>query len=121
MTDVIFVFGSNRAGIHGAAAARYAAEKEGAVFGFGEGEKGTSYALPTKDENIQTLPLDEIEKHIVKFLDHARANPWKLYKLTPVGCGLANLKRSDIIKIVFKYDVPENVLFTRDWFKTYRY
>lgn len=47
----VFVFGSNRAGRHGAGVAKTAL-KWGAVYGQGEGQ---TYAIPTKDENIKTL------------------------------------------------------------------
>jgi hypothetical protein len=52
----IFVFGSNLAGTHGAGAAKQAL-KFGAVYGEGNGRCGWStYAIPTKDKNIKTLP-----------------------------------------------------------------
>ncbi len=57
----IFVFGSNRAGFHGAGAALFAKKFLGAEQGVGEGLTGRCYALPTKDENIKTLPLHEID------------------------------------------------------------
>lgn len=53
----IFVFGSNEAGVHGAGAAAYAMRFRGAVYGEGVGRKGRSYAIPTKDMEIKTLPL----------------------------------------------------------------
>ena len=51
----IFVFGSNEAGIHGAGAARLANKKFGAMWGVGFGLTGQSYAIPTKDLQINTL------------------------------------------------------------------
>ena len=50
---MIFVFGSNLAGRHGAGAALYAARKYGAKYGVGVGRTGDAYALPTKDENLK--------------------------------------------------------------------
>lgn len=52
----VFVFGSNEAGIHGAGAARKAMDF-GAVMRRGLGFKGRTYAIPTKDYNIQQLDL----------------------------------------------------------------
>ena len=52
----IFVFGSNEAGIHGAGAARIAFLKfGGAEMGLGNGLSGNSYAIPTKDRNVETF------------------------------------------------------------------
>ena len=58
---MIFVFGSNKAGIHGAGAAKYALEHEGAEWGVGEGLTGNSYALPTKGHKIEKIPVLEIK------------------------------------------------------------
>ena len=54
---MIFVFGSNKSGIHGAGAAKYALEHKGAQWGIGEGIVGESYALPTKGWNSRVHPL----------------------------------------------------------------
>ena len=56
----VFVFGSNRAGRHGKGAAKTAL-KWGARMGQGEGLMGHTYGLCTKDANIQTLSLREIQ------------------------------------------------------------
>lgn len=109
----IFVFGSNRAGVHGAGAAYVANQHYGAIYGQGEGEFGESYALPTKDENIQTLPLNDIEEHVKTFIQHATDNPSKQYKVTCVGCGLAGLRDVDIAPM-FR-DAPDNCFFDTKW------
>lgn len=93
---MIFVFGSNLAGRHGKGAALYARMYHGAVYGVGEGLTGNSYALPTKDANIQTLPLTEIGKYVEKFLEYADNNPKKEFFVTALGCGLAGYKPADI-------------------------
>lgn len=62
MREVVFVFGSNLAGRHGKGAALEAAQHWGAQYGVGEGRTGNAYALPTKDANLRTLPLLEIEQ-----------------------------------------------------------
>jgi hypothetical protein len=59
-TDAVFVFGSNLAGRHGKGAALHARQHCGAIYGQGEGLQGRSYAIPTKDAAIGTLPLDAI-------------------------------------------------------------
>lgn len=94
----IFVFGSNRAGKHGAGAAKLAHKAFGAEYGVGEGLTGSCYALPTKDERIKTLPLEEIKKSFIKFLGCVALNPDLEFYLTKVGCGLAGYKEDEIAR-----------------------
>jgi hypothetical protein len=92
----IFVFGSNRAGIHGAGAALTARRKYGAQQHVGEGLRGASYAIPTKDERIKTLPLEEVKKGVERFLDFARRRSDLTFFVTRVGCGLAGYRDAEI-------------------------
>lgn len=108
----IFVFGSNLAGIHGAGAAR-AALKFGAVMGDGVGRRGRSYAIPTKDRDIVTMPIADIAPHVAAFLDHARANPDERFFVTRIGCGLAGYENGDIAPL-FR-NAPANCSFAREW------
>ena len=85
----IFVFGSNLRGIHGAGAAVFAVRHHGAIMGQGMGLQGNSYALPTKDHRIQTLPLQDIGRHVAAFLEFTKIRPDLLFNVTRVGCGLA--------------------------------
>lgn len=103
----VFVFGSNRSGIHGAGAAKTAHQFFGAKWGHGEGHFGQTYAIPTKDKRIQTLPLSSIQKHVNKFIQYARKNPTLTFLVTPIGCGLAGYDAKDIAPM-FK-DIPNNV------------
>lgn len=91
----VFVFGSNEAGIHGAGAAKLA-RKWGAKVGKGMGEFGQTYAIPTKDSELQTLSLEKINDYVVQFIEHARYNIEKEYLVTEIGCGLAGYKPEDI-------------------------
>ncbi len=95
-SELIFVFGSNLAGRHGAGAALFAREKHRAIYGQGVGLQGTSYAIPTKDENIETLPLERIKPYVDEFLAFAREHPELNFQLTPIGCGLAGYKPEHI-------------------------
>jgi hypothetical protein len=104
---MIFVFGSNRAGRHGKGAALFARKERGAIYGVGEGHQGNSYAIPTKDENIKSLKLEEIKVHVQTFLEYASAHPEFRFQLTPIGCGLAGFKPFEIGPM-FK-NAPENV------------
>lgn len=92
----IFVFGSNLAGRHGAGAAREAYVSYGAAMGIGTGLVGQSYAIPTKDKNIDTMPLDEIAKYVDIFKKSAKFFPDKEYFVTAIGCGLAGYAHKDI-------------------------
>ncbi len=109
----IFVFGSNLAGRHGKGAAIWARQHRGAIYGTGEGLQGQSYAIPTKDHKLRTLPLPAVTKSIMRFIDFANAHPHLVFEVTPIGCGLAGFKQSQI-KPSFS-TAPRNVLFTKDW------
>lgn len=102
----IFVFGSNLAGRHGKGAARDALINHGAIYGQGVGLHGNSYAIPTKDENLQTLPLDTIKEYVDQFIEFTKANPNMIFDITAIGCGLAGYSPKDIAPM-FK-DCPQN-------------
>jgi len=110
---IVFVFGSNLAGRHGKGAALYARQKRGAIYGQGQGLQGDSYAIPTKDRHLRSLPLDVIEQHIMTFKRFAENNPDKLFAITPVGCGLAGYSQEQI-KPFFE-PLPSNCRYARDW------
>ncbi len=109
----IFCFGSNLAGIHGAGAAAYARKHHGAILGQGIGLQGNSYGIPTKDERIHTLPKEAILKHVVVFIEFAKAHPEMTFNITRVGCGLAGYTDSDIAPL-FK-GAPENCVLPEGW------
>ena len=110
---MIFVFGSNLAGIHGAGAAKYALQNHGAVWGQGIGLQGNSYAIPTKDRNIKTLAISYILIHIEQFLKFASENPTLEFQVTRVGCGLAGYTDEQIAPM-FK-NAPSNCLMPPEW------
>jgi len=112
---MIFVFGSNKDGIHGAGAAKFAFENCGAEWGVGEGLTGESYALPTKGHGITDMTLEEIEPHIKAFCDFSKANLSKSFLLTPVGTGLAGHSKRDIMRIFQKYGIRGNVYLSATW------
>lgn len=110
---MIFVFGSNIAGRHGAGAAAYAHKFEGAVYGNGVGHHGNSYALPTKDINIQTLDLADVKQFVDLFIQYAELNPELEFKVTRIGCGLAGYKDSEIAPLF--NNAPSNCQFDSVW------
>lgn len=112
-SEPVFVFGSNLAGRQGKGAALWARQNRGAIYGQGHGIQGNSYAIPTKDEHLCTLPLSAIEMHVVAFCIFAEAAKPRNFQLTPVGCGLAGYTR-DQIEPLFAL-APDNVLWPPEW------
>lgn len=112
-TGQIFVFGSNEAGYHGAGAALFAYKNLGAKMHQGVGLQGQSYAIPTKDYHIKTLPLIEIAYYIDEFLAFAQKNLDKMFFITRIGCGLAGYDDEDIAP--FFVDAPKNCILPIGW------
>lgn len=108
----IFVFGSNMAGIHGAGAAK-AALAFGAKHGSWAGPEGRTYAIPTKDDRIQTLQLHVIESYVRAFIRHAKARPDQSFFVTRVGCGLAGYRDEQIAPMFL--GAPANCSFAEQW------
>ena len=109
-SSLIFVFGSNLAGRHGKGAAQWARQHYKACSGKGYGPCGRSYAIPTKDHKLQTLPLDQIQTWVNEFKRYASINPHLLFYVTRVGCGLAGYTDSDIEPLF--QGSPSNCIFT---------
>lgn len=115
----IFVFGSNLAGIHGAGAARDAVLRHGATYEknvtarwgkrgqYGVGMQGSSYAIPTKDEWIRTLPIERIRPFVKEFIEFALAHPELEFNVTRIGCGLAGYKDAEMSPLF--EGAPDNV------------
>lgn len=113
----VFVFGSNEAGRHGKGAAAFARTYCGAIYGQGRGIQGQSYAIPTKDAQLQPLPLDVIQENVQQFLTFARDPKHRNVKfhVTRIGCGLAGYSDADIAPM-FK-DAPPNCELDVRWRK----
>jgi len=109
----IFVFGSNLAGRHGRGAAKQAVDSFGAVYGQAVGLQGKTYAIPTKDKKLQTLPLGTIGKYVLDFLKFAGEHSELEFLLTKIGCGLAGYPE-ELIKPLF-YRAPENIVLPDGW------
>lgn len=67
-----------------------------------------SYAIPTKDQSLQSLPIDEIKHHVDVFIEYATDHPDVTFQLTPIGCGLAGYAHAEIAPLFD--DAPANVL-----------
>lgn len=103
----IFVFGSNRQGMHAGGAASYAAQNYGAVYGQGHGLQGRSYAIDTMSG------FDEMTAAVIRFLDDARKVPNLTFIVTPIGCGIAGYKPDEIAPLF--EGAPDNVILPEEF------
>lgn len=110
----IFVFGSNLAGRHGKGEALCARQDHGAIYGQGEGLQGNSYAIPTKDGQLRTLPIEDIYDAIERFKQFAKDYPELTFEITKVGCGLAGFTENQIQPAFF--GSPLNCKLPEGWF-----
>ena len=113
MKKQIFVFGSNLAGRHGKGAALTAYKTHGAIYGQGYGMQGNSFAIPTKDENLNTLSINKIEKYVNNFMKYATLNPDLMFQVTRIGCGLAGYEDGDIAPLFT--NAPDNCILPVGW------
>lgn len=117
----IFVFGSNLAGKHLAGAALHAVQHYGAEEGIGVGLTGRAYALPTKNYNLETLPLDNIKAAVTEFLFYVLDHPDDVFLVTRIGCGIAGYTDTDIAPIFhgfYSFNVS-NVHLPVEWLDLY--
>lgn len=114
----VFVFGSNLASRHGLGAALFAAQFRGAQRGCAVGVTGQSYAIPTKDGDLRTLPLEAISVYVEQFIEYAAQHPKTYFQLTKVGCGLAG-HQEDAMRRLFA-SAPANVLQPGTWDRSQR-
>ena len=106
----IFVFGSNAQGMHAGGAARFALEHFGAEWGMGEGLQGRSYAIPTM-EGLESLKLA-----VDRFIAFAKQHPEYKFLVTPIGCGIAGYRESQIGPMfVHAADLPNVYLPASFW------
>jgi len=114
----VFVFGSNLAGRHGAGAAKTAFKAFGAHWGQGIGFSEQSYAIPTKNHFLETLPLQFICPHVGEFLDFAASRLDLRFFVTPVGCGLAGYTPKDTAPLFLEGPCAptSNIVFPRSFY-----
>lgn len=111
--EIVWVYGSNLAGRHGAGAAKVAANQFGAKRGVGTGLMGHSYAIATKDERLKVLQLDEISPQIDEFIKFAHLHPELQFFVTRVGCDLAGYADKTIAPLFS--NAPGNCSFAAPW------
>lgn len=111
--NLIFVFGSNEAGLHGGGAALVAAKQHDMPYGKSYGHYGSAFGIPTKCERIETLGLNIINVYVQGFLAFARGRPKMEFMVTQIGCGLAGLNAADIAPMFV--EAPDNCWFDQAW------
>jgi hypothetical protein len=111
--NMIFVFGSNLRGVHGGGAAQMAYNRFGARWHIGEGLRGRSYGIPTKDDHIDTLTLAAVAVHVRTFLAFARASRGLRFAVTRIGCGLAGFTDAEIAPLFA--GAPANCALPEGW------
>lgn len=109
--NTLFVYGSNISGRHGLGAALIARRFFGAIYGIGSGLQGQSYAIPTKDEHLNILPLNVIEQYVEEFCSFTHMTDYEYY-VTPIGTGLAGYKHKDIAPM---FTDADNCMFPAQW------
>jgi hypothetical protein len=110
----IFVFGSNLAGVHGKGSAKAAATLHGAERGIGVGRTGNAYAIPTKASWRQgAMSLASIGVYVDGFIEYATAHPELTFDVVRIGCGLAGYEDADVAPL-FR-GAPENVVLPFGW------
>lgn len=112
--DEIFVFGSNLSGSHGGGAAKIAYEKFGAIWGQGVGLQGQSYGIPTMHGGV-----DKIKPYVDEFIKFAKNNPKLKFLVTPIGCGIAGFKPSQIAPLFKECVNLENVWLPKSFLAIY--
>jgi hypothetical protein len=111
-SNQIFVFGSNLKGLHSAGAALIAHNNFKFPWGVGRGWHGDAFAIPTKDRNIQTRSLKEIEFDIKTFKLITHKYIKENWFVTRIGCGLAGYDDKDIAPM-FRNAI--NCSFAEEW------
>jgi hypothetical protein len=116
LPNQVFVYGANESFIHGAGAARLAM-KWGAQYDK-VGLQGQTWGIPTKDWDINTLPIDIIKFYVGRFLSFAETHPRLEFLVTKIGTGLAGYYVRDIAPLFFQNgEPPNNVILPEDFWR----
>lgn len=108
----VFVFGSNKEGMHGGGAARVAYQKFGAKWGEGVGMTGRCYAIPTMDGS-----LDIIRGYVDEFTEYARSHPELTFLVTRIGCGIAGWTDEQIAPLFREASKLDNVTLPESFWR----
>jgi hypothetical protein len=112
----IFVFGSNLRGFHAAGHALQALDF-GALQDRGVGMVNQTYAIPVKDIQLQSLPLNTIAYYVDAFLTFAVNKPGLTFYVTKVGCGIDGHPIESIAPLFIKALLIPNVILPEEFHK----
>ena len=122
--DIIFVFGSNPEGKHGAGSAKVALQKFGAKYGKGDGLHGQSYALITTEmrKGWPPITLEQITDNVRRLYEVARKMPDKrfmvAYRNQPDQRTLCGYTGAQMMKCFLSAgEIPDNIWFSEEWYK----
>lgn len=87
----------------------------GAVMSKGIGFKGRTYAIPTKDYNIQQLDLKKIKWYVDRFIQFASTNEQYTFLVTKIGCGLAGYTCEDIAPLFSDALMYDNIVLPKEF------
>ena len=126
--DIIFVFGSNPEGRHGAGSAKVAREYFGAIYGQGEGLQGNSYAIPTKDLRVtenrgyRSISEEQIVEGIKRMYKCAEEHPDKMFMVAYRNqpnerslCGYTGAELQKCFRDACDGNYPDNIYFSEEW------
>ena len=112
LSDEVFVFGSNLAGMHAGGAARIACERFGAIWGQGIGLQGQSYAIPTMQGGVDT-----IKPYVDDFIAFARSHHNLFFYVTRIGCGIAGFQDREIAPLFAEAKEIRNICLPETFVK----
>ena len=81
---------------------------------------GRSFAIPTKDEFIKSIPFGFLDIYVGAFCAYAKLNPHLNFFVTRVGCGLTGNPDKDMAKLIrriateMQHDL-RNCSFAEEW------
>lgn len=114
LSEAIFVFGSNLAGLHSRSSPLIARTLFGAEQGTPMGYMGRSYAIPVRDRFINLLSIREIQKYVAQFAEFTHNRPDLYFWVTAVGCGHRKYKHHEIARLFIDCN-PKNCTFPVQW------
>ena len=121
--DIIFVFGSNPEGRHGAGSAKVALQKFGAKYGKGDGLYGQSYALITTEmrKGWPRITLEQITDNVRRLYEVAREMPDKrfmvAYRNQPNVRTLCGYTGAQMMQCFLSAgEIPTNIWFSEEWY-----
>lgn len=114
------VFASNESGIHGSGSAETALKHFGAIMCRGFGPMNRSFAIPTKDWRIRTLPIFTIQFYVDRFIEYAKIHEDITFHVTKIGCGHAGYTPKDIAPLFINAMNLKNIILPKEFWEINR-